>query len=120
MTRAVLEGVAFALAEGLNLMRGVGVDAKSGVIAGGGVNRLWQQIIADVTDMPITLGATEHASARGAALLGMVAAGLIPSSAEVTQPLPADTRVMEPIPDNVRRYSSGLPLVNVVDKQRGY
>jgi sugar (pentulose or hexulose) kinase len=35
----------------------------------------------------------------------MVAAGLIPSSAEVTQPLPADTRVMEPIPDNVRRYS---------------
>jgi xylulokinase len=105
VTRAVLEGVAFALAEGLDLMRGVGVEAKSGVVAGGGVNRLWQQIIADVLDMPITLGATEHASARGAALLGMVAAGLIPSSAEVTQPLPADTRVMEPIPGNVRLYS---------------
>jgi hypothetical protein len=23
-------------------------------------------------------------------------------------------------PDNVRRYSSGLPLLNVVDKVRGY
>jgi xylulokinase len=105
VTRAVLEGVAFALSEGLDLMRGVGVEAKSGVVAGGGVNRLWQQILADVLDMPMTLGATEHASARGAALLGAVAAELIPSSAEVTQPLPADTRVMEPIPANVRLYS---------------
>ena len=105
VTRAVLEGVAFALGEGLDLMRGVGVEAKSGVVAGGGVNRLWQQIIADVLDMPIALGATEHASARGAALLGAVAAEMIPSSTEVTQPLPADTRVMEPIPANVRLYS---------------
>jgi xylulokinase len=105
VTRAVLEGVAFALSEGLDLMRGIGVDARSGVVAGGGVNRLWQQIIADVLDMPITLGATEHASARGAALLGAVAAGLVPSSAEVTQPLPADTRVMEPIPANARLYA---------------
>jgi sugar (pentulose or hexulose) kinase len=55
--------------------------------------------------MPITLGATEHASARGAALLGAVAAEMIPSSAESTQSLPADTRVMEPIPAHVRLYS---------------
>ena len=105
VTRAILEGVAYALAEGLDLMRGVGVDPKGGVVAGGGVNRLWQQIIADVLDMPIALGATEHASARGAALLGAVAAGLIPSSSQGTQPLPADTRVMNPIPANVRLYS---------------
>ena len=37
VTRAVLEGVAFALSEGLDLMRGVGVDARSGVVAGGEV-----------------------------------------------------------------------------------
>jgi len=24
------------------------------------------------------------------------------------------------IAENIRRYSSGLPLMNVVDKQRGY
>jgi len=35
LTRAVLEGVAFALAEGLDLMRGVGVAPTSGVVAGG-------------------------------------------------------------------------------------
>jgi sugar (pentulose or hexulose) kinase len=34
-----------------------------------------------------------------------VAGGLLPSSAEGTLPLPADTRVMEPDPGNVRVYA---------------
>jgi xylulokinase len=105
VTRAVLEGVAFALAEGLDLMRGVGVEPKAGVVAGGGVNRLWQQIVADVLDMPVALGATEHASARGAALLGAIAAGIVASSTQGTLPLPADTRVMEPDPAHARLYA---------------
>ena len=104
MTRAVLEGVAFALGQGTDLMRGLGLDPKSGVVAGGGVNKLWQQIIADVLNMPVTLGATEHASGRGAALLGAVAAGIAPSTTKSTWPLPGDTRVMEPIPANARLY----------------
>jgi xylulokinase len=105
LTRAVLEGVAYALAEGLDVMRGVGVVPTSGVVAGGGVNRLWQQIIADVLNLPVALGATEHGSARGAALLGAVAAGVIPSTAEGVPPLPADTRVMEPDPANAELYA---------------
>jgi xylulokinase len=105
MTRAVLEGVAFALAEGLDLMRGVGINPTSGVVAGGGVNRLWQQIIADVLDLPVALGATEHGSARGAALLGAVAGGVIPSTTQGVPPLPADTRLEEPDPANVQLYA---------------
>ena len=105
VTRAVLEGVAFALAEGLDLMRGLGLEPKAGVVAGGGVNRLWQQIIADVLNMPVALGATEHASARGAALLGAVAAGIAPSTARSTWPLPVDTRVMEPDAARARLYA---------------
>jgi xylulokinase len=105
MTRAVLEGVALALAEGMDLMKGVGVQPTSGVVAGGGVNRLWQQIIADVLDMPVALGATEHGSARGAALLGAVAAGILPSTSQGTPPLPADTRVMEPDPAHRQVYA---------------
>jgi xylulokinase len=105
ITRAVLEGVAFALAEGMDLMRNLGIEARSGVVAGGGVNRLWQQILADVLNMPVALGATEHASARGAALLGAVAAGIAPSTAKSTWPLPEDTRVMEPNQSEVGVYS---------------
>jgi xylulokinase len=105
ITRAVLEGVAYALAEGLDLMRDLGLEPTCGVIAGGGVNRLWQQIVADVLNMPVTLGATEHASARGAALLGAVAAGIAPSLARSTWPLPEDTRVMQPDPAQTQIYA---------------
>jgi len=105
ITRAVLEGVAFALAEGLDLMRGLGLETKAGVVAGGGVNRLWQQILADVLNIPVTLGATEHASGRGAALLGAVAAGIAPSTAKSTWPLPVDTRTMEPIAEHTGLYA---------------
>jgi xylulokinase len=105
LTRAVLEGVAYALGEGLDLMRNLGVQSKSGVVAGGGVNKVWQQIIADVLNMPVALGATEHASARGAAVLGAIAAGVVSSSTESTSPLPADTRVMEPDPERVALYA---------------
>jgi xylulokinase len=104
LTRAVLEGVAFALAEGLDLLRGIGVHPQAGVVAGGGVNKLWQQIVADVLNLPVALGATEHGSARGAAILGAVAAGILPSTSNGTPPLPADTRVMEPDPANVEIY----------------
>ena len=31
-----------------------------------------------------------------------------------------DRRVLELLTENVRRYFNGLPLLNVVDKQRGY
>jgi len=105
VTRAVLEGVAYALAEGLDLMRGLGLEPRAGVVAGGGVNRLWQQIIADVLDMPVALGATEHASARGAALLGATAAGIAPSSVEAVSPHPADARLMEPNQSDARLYA---------------
>ena len=80
------------------------MQPTSGVVAGGGVHKLWQQIIADVLNLPVTLGATEHGSARGAALLGAVAAGVLPSTGQGTPPLPADTRVMEPDPERVAIY----------------
>ena len=105
MTRAVLEGVTFALAAGLDLIRDAGIVPTSGVVAGGGVNRLWQQIIADATNLPVALGATEHGSARGAALLGAVAGGILPSLATGTPPLPADTRLMEPDPAHRQIYA---------------
>lgn len=105
ITRSVLEGVAMALAEGLDIMRELGVKPTVGVVAGGGVNKLWQQIIADVLNMTIRLGATEHASARGAAVLGAVASGLVSGSDPQALPLPAETRVMEPIAENVKLYA---------------
>ncbi len=77
LTRAVLEGVAFGLRDGLDLMLASGISAPGQVRASGGGIRspLWRQILADVLDVGIATVATEEGAAYGAALLAAVGAG---------------------------------------------
>jgi xylulokinase len=77
MTRAVMEGVAFGLRDGLELMVGAGVALPTQIRASGGGIRspLWRQILADVLDADIAVVGTEEGAAYGAALLAGVGAG---------------------------------------------
>ena len=77
MTRAVLEGVAFGLRDGLDLMIEAGVSKPDSIRAsGGGVrSELWRQILADVLDTRIDTVVTEEGAAYGAALLASTGAG---------------------------------------------
>ena len=78
MTRAVLEGVAFALRDCLDTVRGTGVTTDRARVSGGGsASRLWLEIVASVLEVPLEIMATNQGSAFGAALLGGVAAGYI-------------------------------------------
>jgi len=77
LTRAVLEGVAFGLRDGLDLMLSSGLTRPDQIRASGGGTRssLWRQILADVLDTRIATVATEEGAAYGAALLAAVGAG---------------------------------------------
>lgn len=77
LTRAVLEGVAFGLRDGLDLMVGAGVERPDSITASGGGTRspLWRQILADVLGARIDTVATEEGAAFGAATLAGVGAG---------------------------------------------
>jgi xylulokinase len=77
LTRAVLEGVAFGLRDGLDLMIGSGMVRPDQVRASGGGTRssLWRQILADVLEAEIATVPTEEGAAYGAALLAAVGAG---------------------------------------------
>jgi xylulokinase len=77
LTRAVLEGVAFGLADGLDLMLAAGMPAPSQIRAsGGGIKSgLWRQILADVLDTEIATVNTAEGAAYGAGLLAAVGAG---------------------------------------------
>lgn len=77
MTRAVLEGVAFGLKDGLDLMVDAGVPPPESIRASGGGTRstLWRQILADVLDTGIETVSTEEGAAYGAALLALVGSG---------------------------------------------
>jgi xylulokinase len=77
LTRAVLEGVAFGLRDGLELMRaaGVALPHELRVSGGGSKSALWRQIVADTLQVPLVATATAEGAAYGAAVLATVAAG---------------------------------------------
>jgi len=83
MARAVLEGVAFGLKDGFNLMLDAGLPAQMEIrVSGGGAKSpLWRQILADVLGAPLMSTSTTEGAAYGAALLAAVGAGVYPDVA---------------------------------------
>lgn len=74
---SVLEGVAFALADGLAALHAAGTEVQRLSLVGGGArSALWAQLIADVLRVEIVVHAGSDAGAAlGAARLGWMAAG---------------------------------------------
>lgn len=74
---AVLEGVAFSLADGVEALRGAGTSVTAlSLVGGGSRSAYWAQLIADVLGVSIRLhDGAEAGAALGAATLGWLAAG---------------------------------------------
>ena len=76
MVQAVLEGVAFAMRDNLEVAKNLGIDIKSSMLCGGGAKSpLWQKIICNVLNITVDLPACEEGPGYGAAMLAMVADG---------------------------------------------
>jgi xylulokinase len=103
MTRAILEGSAFALRDILDAMRNAGLDVRRLTIVGGGAKGpLWRQIKADVTGLPVRVPESVETTATGAAILAAVASGLHATVADAVQAFVA-YRPEEHEPDPARR-----------------
>jgi xylulokinase len=104
LTRAVLEGVAYGLRDGLDLMVAAGMPAPGQIRASGGgtASPLWRQILADVLGAEIATASTTEGAAYGAALLAAVGAGWSSSVAEIADDLVHATPVASPGPDAPR------------------
>ena len=78
MTRAVLEGVAFSLADCLKLVRSARphAAAEARVSGGGARSRLWRSILANVLDTSVAPVVADEGAAFGAALLAGVGVGV--------------------------------------------
>jgi xylulokinase len=101
LTRAVLEGVAFGLRDGLDLMTATGMPDPTQVRASGGgtASPLWRQILADVLDAEIATVETTEGAAYGAGLLAAVGAGWWGSVDAATESVVRVTPVASPGPD---------------------
>ena len=70
LMRSALEGVAFSLKQGLEAMMAIGIPVTALRLAGGGtIDLAWQQLIADVLQVPLYCSTMSAASGRGAAIL---------------------------------------------------
>jgi xylulokinase len=113
LVRAVLEGVAFALRDALDV-----VGAPPGVVGrvsgGGARSDLWLQILASVLEIELERPGADEGAAFGAALLGGVAAGVWADAGEAVAAAvrPAGARVT-PIAEWVPAYREA------VDRYRG-
>lgn len=116
VVQAVLESVAFSLADGLEALGGSdrGTDGL-GFIGGGARSAFWGRIIASVLGRPLRrYKGTEHGAALGAARLGLVAAGM-PLGSIVTEP---DTRdVIAPDPRLSDAYAPRLSAFRQLYRQ---
>jgi xylulokinase len=101
LTRAVLEGVAFGLRDGLDLMTDAGMPRPAQIRASGGGMKspLWRQILADVLEVELATVATTEGAAYGAAVLAGVGIGRHASVREATDALVRTQPVAAPGPD---------------------
>jgi xylulokinase len=109
MTRAVMEGVVFALRQGLELMAELGVPAERIVASGGATaHPLWLQLQADIFNRPIYRTATIEAAAVGAALLAGVGIGLYGDALEACRrTVVRQDQIIVPVAENVAQYEEG-------------
>jgi xylulokinase len=104
LLRAVLEGVAFGLRDGLDLMVAAGMPAPAAIRASGGgiASPLWRQILADVLDAELVTVNTTEGAAFGAAILATVAAGWHRSVDDAVAATVRTTPAASPGPDAAR------------------
>jgi xylulokinase len=104
LTRAVLEGVAFGLRDGLDLMLAAGVPAPTQIRASGGgtASPLWRQVLADVLGAEIATVNTSEGAAYGAGILAAVGAGWYPTVEDAVGAFVTATPAATPGPDATR------------------
>lgn len=104
VTRAVLEGVAFALRDSLDALAGTGTRIERLIGVGGGTRSLyWLRAVATALGLPIEVPvAGDFGGAFGAARLAMMALGAPPSIA-VAPPI---ARVVEPDPALIPAFAA--------------
>lgn len=104
LTRAVLEGVAFGLRDGLELMIGAGLAPPTQIRASGGgiASPLWRQILADVLGAEIATVTTTEGAAYGAGMLAAVGASWFPTVDDAAAACVRAAPTASPGPDRAR------------------
>ena len=105
MTQAVLEGVAFAIRDSVEVARTLGIKIHRSTICGGGAKSpLWCSIMANVLNMEIVTLVKEEGPAMGAAILAAVGFGEYKDVDEAADKIVKTKDVYTPSVDIAAKY----------------
>ncbi len=125
MYQAVLEGVAFAIKDNLEIIKKFGIDVKSSCLCGGGAkSKLWREILANVLDIELNIPVTEQGPGYGSAILALVGAGQFENAKQATdrffeakETLRSDKKLVELYADRYEKYRKIYPTVKALYKE---
>lgn len=105
MSKAIMEGVAFAIRDCLQVAKLNGISPVSANLCGGGAkSETWRQIFADVLNLPINILETEQGPSFGAGILAMVGSGEYQTVEQATSKIVSVRKTIIPISANVDVY----------------
>lgn len=88
MLQAVLEGVAFAIKDSVEIAKSLGIPIlRSNICGGGAKSPLWKKIMANVLNIPLDTVETEQGPGLGGAILAMVGCGEYETVSDCTNKL---------------------------------
>lgn len=106
--RAVLESVAYVLRENIERMEALGgKNVEVRAMGGGAKSRLWNQIKADVTGIPVVTMRCSETASLGVAILSSVALGMYPSIEQACKHMIEQVDRYSPNTSNHEAYEQG-------------
>lgn len=106
MSRAVMEGISFALNDSMEILKDMGIKIEKIRISGGGSkSKVWKQILADIFNAEVCSINVSEGPALGAAILATVGCGAYKTVNEACEVIVKDKEIVEPIKDNVEIFT---------------
>jgi len=107
LVQAVLEGVAFAIRDSVEVARNLGIEINRSKICGGGAkSTLWKRIMANVLNCTLELPVSEQGPSMGGAMLAMVACGEYATVKDCCEKLCTVASTVKPEPALVAKYEA--------------
>lgn len=105
MTLAVLEGVAFAVRDMLEVAKSLGIEIERSKICGGGAKSpLWKKIVSNVLNLKLDIIESEEGPALGSAMLAAVGCKEYASVEEAAEKIVKVIDTIEPDQELVQKY----------------
>lgn len=105
LMHALMEGVAYSLADCGDIIKELNIDVKEMMVCGGGgKNSIWRQMLANLYQCPITTIRQSEGPALGAAILAGIGCGIYSDADHACTSIIKREQVMEPMDEHIQPY----------------